>query len=919
MRALGYKTEMPLPPDIAAAIEAGATVITSSARAARALRRLHGEAQRDLGRQAWKSADILDWDSWLNRLWQKRLRSGEERRLLLTPLQEQQVWVRVIRPSIEHKRLISVLSVSELAQDAYARLCEYGALESLRSEKSASLDMESFREWAQIFQDLCSKEGWLSSSRLALVLREVAMAGPIAPTGRLLLVGFDRITPAQSYLLDALRQRGCAIEIVSAEAPAEVAIPLLVEAPDGREEMMTCALWVRSQLATRNEDGSLRRIAVIVPGAANVRAELERIFRAVLAPDTVAIGAREFPLPFEFSLGSPLADAPMVRAALLLLRWLAQPQQQENVRWLMLSGFLCVDTDECMAVARFDARSRQVAVRQPEQDLETFLKLCARAWPEARPLDGLQRRLRVAQRLHSATTMRTFDGWTTGVEDILQKVAWPGAHPLESDDFQVQARWSQLLDSLSALGFDGRTVNYKAFLDVLEQQAKLTIFSPESHEAPVQILGPLEAAGLSFDALWFLGADDTRWPAPGRPHPFLSRKLQRKHEMPHASSEIDWKLAQQVTARLRKSAGPCVFSYATQNLEGACRPSTLIPTDLRWIQAQELRVAIGAGSEFGTEHDSPQTSTESEAAIVVPWPVDRVAGGAEVLQNQSACPFRCFADKRLGARAMEDSDWGLDARERGSVVHRALELIWSELKTRDGLLEARGKGLLPAIIEKHVDEALRKYRDEGPMRNWSEAYLGAERERNLSLVDEWLAYEEERAAFAVEAREDKRTLSVGDLQLNVRVDRVDTIEGGRVIIDYKTGSARVDSWEGARPEQPQLPLYAGYGQVDGLTGVLFAQVRTQEIDLLGLVQNSDAIMANKKKLEKTPYSEETLEGWHKALLALGRQFLRGEAQVDPKEYPETCKYCDLKGLCRVAESERAQASGDAEDDGGETA
>ena len=119
----------------------------------------------------------------------------------------------------------------------------------------------------------------------------------------------------------------------------------------------------------------------------------------------------------------------------------------------------------------------------------------------------------------------------------------------------MQARWSQLLDSVAALSFDGRLASYAEFLEVLEGQAKQTIFAPESHDAPVQILGPLEAAGLTFDALWFLGADDANWPAVARPHPFLTRSLQRTHNMPHADSTADWKLAQQVTTRLKKSCG----------------------------------------------------------------------------------------------------------------------------------------------------------------------------------------------------------------------------------------------------------------------------------------------------------------------------------------------------------------------------
>ena len=198
---------MQLPRSIAAAIENGDTVITSTARSARALRRLHGEAQRNEGREAWQSPEILDWDSWLNRLWQKRLRSGSETRLLLTTLQEQQVWVRLVKPAIEGRRLISVLGVAELAQQAYALLCTYRALDFLNGERVAGPDVESFREWARAFKHTCSREGWLSRSELPLVLREGVLANQVEVPSRLVLTGFDRMTPAQRILTGRTRKR----------------------------------------------------------------------------------------------------------------------------------------------------------------------------------------------------------------------------------------------------------------------------------------------------------------------------------------------------------------------------------------------------------------------------------------------------------------------------------------------------------------------------------------------------------------------------------------------------------------------------------------------------------------------------------------------------------------------------------------
>ena len=836
---------MQLPPSIAVAIENGATVIASSARAARALRRSYGEAQRSQGFEAWQSPDILDWDSWLNRLWQKRLRSGDETRLLLSTLQEQQIWVRLVKPAIEGRRLISVLGVAELAQQAYALLCTYRALDFLSGERAAGSDVESFREWARAFKHLCSREEWLSRSELPLVLGEAVHANQVEATTPLLLTGFDRITPAQQYLLDAFLQKEHRVEVTAAPQLSTLETPQLVKAVEKRDEISICALWARQALA------SAHRIAIVVPNVSTVRPQIESIFRQLLAPQAIAIGQRDLPLPFEFSLGVPLENVPMARAALFLLRWMHDPLPQEQLSWLMLSGFLCEHQDELLPIAAFDAKLRSQAMRQPDQDLDTFLQLLSTGSKEAIPLGALLHRLRIARKILPQDAAINFSEWVTVAERILAAAHWPGAHSMQSEDFQVESRWSQLLDSVAALAFDGRNVGYPEFLEVLEQQAAQTIFAPESRDAPIQILGPLEAAGLTFDALWFLGADDANWPAPARPHPFLPASLQRKHGMPHADTATDWKLAQQATLRLQSSAEKIVFSYPAQNAEGGCRPSTLVSSTTE-ITAQSFRALIAADER----DDQPRVlPIDEEPAAIVPWPMEQDAGGSEVLRRQAACPFQSFATRRLSARPMEATDWGLEPRERGSVVHKILEDLWAELKSHAGLIHARSENRLQAIVEHHVKAALQRYGNapHTRKRNWSQAYLDAEQERICSLIHEWLDYEAKRSPFTVEAGEVKLAAAVENLKLQVRVDRIDLIRNGRVIIDYKTGAVKTDAWEGDRPDEPQLPLYAGFGRVDELQGVLLGRVREGETRFIGRVENPDDVVPGDTKLSNPPY------------------------------------------------------------------
>jgi probable DNA repair protein len=384
--------------------------------------------------------------------------------------------------------------------------------------------------------------------------------------------------------------------------------------------------------------------------------------------------------------------------------------------------------------------------------------------------------------------------------------------------------------------------------------------------------------------------------------------------MPHADSTTDWKLAQQVTIRLQKSSAKCVFSYAAQNDQGVCRPSTLVTTGTQRIGVRALRIMIGADEYPVEENELSPPLVEDEPASILPWPVEQDAGGAEILRRQAACPFQSFATRRLAAKPMDATDWGLEASERGSVAHTILEQLWTELKTRDALLDARKEARLHTLVEQHVTAALQEWRESTREHRWSQAYLDAEEERIVALIEEWLDYEAGRSEFTVEAGEAKLSADVGELKLQVRIDRIDAVAGGRVIIDYKTGQPTRISWDGPRPDEPQLPLYAGFGQIENIKGVLLARVREDQTKFVGCVENASLIMPSEGQLTKPPYSAAMLQGWQNVLGELGQQFLNGEAQVDPKQYPKTCQYCDLPGLCRIAENDPAAAGEDAEDD-----
>jgi ATP-dependent helicase/nuclease subunit B len=173
-----------------------------------------------------------------------------------------------------------------------------------------------------------------------------------------------------------------------------------------------------------------------------------------------------------------------------------------------------------------------------------------------------------------------------------------------------------------------------------------------------------------------------------------------------------------------------------------------------------------------------------------------------------------------------------------------------------------------------------------------------ERERIAKLAREWLELEGRRSPFSVVSIEEKRDLKVAGLEFQSRIDRMDKLpDGGHVLIDYKSGrmlSPR--QWEGPRPDDPQLPLYA-VAAPEELAAVTFAKVVPGEMRFMGFSKTPN-LLPQVNVAQSWPA---LLAAWKKDAEALGKSFAEGDARVDPKDELKTCRRCDLHTLCRVYE------------------
>lgn len=910
----------PLLETVCEAVDEGATIIAANARAARLLRLRHAEAQRSKGVEMWPSAAIFDWDSWLKILWEEITVFDPSVPLLLTTLQERSLWQRVQRE--DARLVVSPDGMAFLAQAAYRILGAYN-LHQTRKTPWLESDAEHFRQWSMAFDHVCSQHNWMSSTGLESRISIFARSKKLHMPKRILLVGFDRFNPAQTNLLHSFRETGSHVDELaySQQIAAEIS---LVCADDSADELLACAQWCREILAVDHS----KRIGVIVPDVRSIRAGAERIFRSTLMPESINIATGIVPMPFEFSLGVPLATVPVIKAALLIVRWLIEPLPEEEVTWLLLSGFLCDSADQALALAQFDFRQRNAGSLSPETTLRTFIAgLRKYASVETGSIGRrFETLLQLASQYRLLSDTTSHANWSEFVEEVFHRVIWPGFRAPDSVQFQAQNRWQRLLDEVTLLDFSRRSISFTEFLHVLERHANETIFTAESQDAPIQIVGAFESSGQTFDAIWFLGADDSQWPVTARPHPLIPITLQRQAQTPHSSTATDAALGHTITMRISNSAATCIFSYARQNKEGELRPSTLLsavlPAHTQAVSTHSLRKQWEIDGTVKPRVLLEDSIAESE---VTPWPVDRSAGGADVLKAQAACPFQAFATRRLMARPLNRTEWGLNAAERGKLLHQIMEHIWSpeteesfRMTTLDDLNKVIAQQRLDAVLQHHIDNAFRSLLYKNADDSWMQAYFASEQQRLLIRLREWMREEAARKPFEVVAREEKLSdVSVGDLKLNLRADRIDSLpDGTHLLLDYKSGQVSTAGWSGERPDEPQLPLYAVYGNVEDVSGLLFAQIRAGETRIVGRVANAQqqlrADLTTTSALVTLPYDESMREGWQHSLMRLAEEFLNGEASVDPKYSGKTCMYCALPGLCRIAEAGTLPENGDEE-------
>jgi ATP-dependent helicase/nuclease subunit B len=836
------------------------TVITPNARLAQALTADFDDHQIGKNLSVWEAADILPFQAFVGRLYEDALYADMETDLplLLTPAQEQWLWEQAVRAA--PREVLSAPATAAQCRDAW-RLLHAWRIE----QRPGNEDVAAFNQWSAAYRE--ASAGQADAARLPDLVS--TLLSHLRKPKLLVAYGFDIPKPQEQAFLKACEAQG--VEIAECAPPGTDAVPVRTAFPSAKNELEAAAAWARARLENRGQAPISAKIGIVVPDLQQRRNEVVRVFSRVLQPGFNLPGAAKAPMPFNVSLGLPLARYPVVALALNLLRFSQESIPFEDASRLIRSPFLGGAELELAARAKLDVRLRrklEATVSLPKLigllDESVLREKLEALFPIAKEKQGKQ---------------QGASEWARHFSALLDAAGFPGERALDSNEFQTRAKWHEVLGELARLERVSSKLAFHHAFSTLKRLCEDTVFQPESGDAPIQVLGILESAGLEFDHLWVSGLTDDAWPLRARPNPFVPVALQKQAGIPEASAEGSLALDRRITAQWMRAAGEVVFSSYETDQDRELAPSPLIAGIPRGA------VEVPAFPHYKRTIHSGRKTESLEDRLAPPVRAPRARGGTRVLADQAACPFRAFARWRLGAEALEAPAEGLDAAARGVLLHAFMKHLWSLLKDSSALQHPTENA-----IEKAAEAATRDLQLEG-------RFAELECARLARLAREWLELEKERPPFSVASLEEKRDIQIGALELSGRIDRMDRLhDGSYALFDYKTGQVSRQGWLGQRPEEPQLPIYAVSAKEEVST-LAFARLQRGKLGFSGYARSRDLV----PKVEAAKDWKALLRMWKQQIAALGEGFAAGEARVDPKRGLATCRYCDLHTLCRVYE------------------
>lgn len=888
-------------------LSADSLILTPSARLARSLQLQHAQKNAALGYASWRTLNVKTLAQWLDEIITTALLTGEVDVLAapekcLTAIEERLLWQEVIAKHLRTQAFSELFDLSGLA-DVCVEANRYAVAWRLPLHQAQHLSSETkfFLEWQQLFQARCRALNVLENVRYFDWQIDRLDKNICDLPRNIYFAGFDQTAPQEARLREVLQHKNCQVETlaIGQDIANEISKVAFAEQHD---ELRSAVAWAKHAL----DQNPHAKLAIVVPQLAELRNRLADLLDDVLDPTSVRPSRGEAARIYNFSLGLPLAEQPLIKIALQLLALFSQHRiTQTELSAALLSPNWSADQTEADDRARLEAAMREyLALNTSWSSVMRFMQKQSAVLQIEKLVQHCEAALTFMQ---TQPRKQSPSAWAACFASLLQHLQWPGERKETSHAYQARLAWEKVLQQFAQLDFLGQSYTAISATALLRKICAEHVFQPETEgESSIQLMGMLEALSAPVDALWVMGMNDTIWPPPARPNPLLPAQMQRAAKVSNADSQVQTEFALTIHQRLLKSAKKIIFSYSLNEGEKVLRASPLMQ-DIPQCSGEVFVAPTLAETLVEQSNEALEFLIDAVAPAVAEG--EHVRGGTGLLRAQAICPAWAFYQFRLGAKKLRTPQNGLDAAQRGQLVHLGLEQFWRQAQHYRHFADLHRMteselALAVAVATKNAMEIFTEQQKE----NLSEALLQLEATRLESLLSGWLQFERERAEnFTMHACEAEKKVNIHGIEVTLKIDRVHRLEnGGLVLVDYKTGQLpAMKSWGEGRITEPQLPIYALYfaGDDEHVAGIQFGKVKMADYDFSGLLEAQFIEEIEKRKPDWIrEFSDWTAlkQHWKQAIEHIVKEIQSGEAAVLFKHVNDLT-YCDVLPLLRVPE------------------
>lgn len=532
---------------------------------------------------------------------------------------------------------------------------------------------------------------------------------------------------------------------------------------------------------------------------------------------------------------------------------------------------------------------------------------------------------------------------------------WRELTRLAAEWAEAVTRWEEGDDHLSAEQFDAR------LRDVLSGDAALWTESARG----VRVLEGFAATHRAFDHLFLIGLSSGHFPRRAPASPLFSEE--ERAALVAAGLPLDlsavWDARERALFTQLVAGGEQGLTLSTPALDEGGRET--VPSGfLEELQAalhitpasipthRVLTPGLPLLADWGAAAHAERVARierERERGALGPWnglieagPLRAWLAGARgpeyhwsptQLEGYAKCPWAYFSGRLLGLEQRDEPEDEMDAVTRGTILHRALQLVY------EGLAQARGgpvllresdlSGLTPRVAEA-LDAAIAGL----PPEVWlgHPALRLTRRQELLNLLEGYLAWEASEIEVSFDSKSRKNaakrvrtavqahevtfrdiTLERGGIRFRFRgrIDRVEVGSDARLpadnfvaAVDYKTGKGSTPGGGDARAWADgvvlQVPLYAhALSQLHpgrAVSRVEYRALRGQEV-----VHSLNLYQVDKKQpvASPDPAAQEKMD----AALTRAAQHVaavrRGEFPAAPPPSCDCPAWCHGFDICRV--------------------